>query len=59
MIAFILSFRVSEWIAEWGYLKSMVIYTAIMGAFALMIPVVYWYGESWRKRWPATKYKGF
>ncbi|KXT12654.1 hypothetical protein AC579_4498 [Pseudocercospora musae] len=54
LIAFILSFRVSEWVANFGYLHSMLIYVGIIGVFALLIPVVYTFGPAWRRRWPAT-----
>lgn len=53
LIAFVLSFKVSEWVAELGYLKTFTIYAGVLGAFILLIPVVYIYGESWRKRWSA------
>ncbi|KAF2757455.1 major facilitator superfamily transporter [Pseudovirgaria hyperparasitica] len=56
LIAFVLSFRVSEWMIDFGYLNTMLIYTGIMAFFALLIPVVYIWGPAWRKRWPATKY---
>ncbi|KAF2864174.1 major facilitator superfamily transporter [Piedraia hortae CBS 480.64] len=52
LVAFILSFRISEWVLEMGYLHSMLIYTSLMSAFALMIPVLYIYGPAWRKKWP-------
>ncbi|PPJ61174.1 hypothetical protein CBER1_10294 [Cercospora berteroae] len=54
LIAFILSFRVTEWVSEFGYLDSMLIYVAIIGFFTLLIPVVYKFGPAWRERWPAT-----
>ncbi|TQV92986.1 MFS transporter [Cordyceps javanica] len=53
MVAFVLSFRVSEWVAELGYLKTFVMYAGILGAFILFIPIIYKWGPSWRKRWPA------
>jgi len=55
LIAFILSFQVSEWVANLGYLNSFSIYTGIMGVFALLIPVVYYFGPAWRERWPAAR----
>lgn len=54
IIAFVLSFRVSEWVAELGYLKTFVMYAGILGAFILFIPVVYIWGGGWRKRFPAS-----
>ncbi|KAG6038693.1 hypothetical protein E4U41_003861 [Claviceps citrina] len=57
LIAFILSFRVSEWVAELGYLKTFVIYAAILAGFMLFIPVIYVWGAGWRKRWPAEPRK--
>ena len=56
LIAFVLSFKVSDWVADLGYFRSMMIYTGIMAFFACCIPIVYWYGEAWRKRWPADKF---
>lgn len=56
IIAFVLSFYVSEWISHTGYLKTMLIYTGVMSAFALMLPVVYIYGPAWRRRWPADNF---
>nr|POF11497.1 putative mfs-type transporter [Quercus suber] len=55
IIAFVLSFKVSEWVADLGYFDSFIIYTALMGFFALLIPIVYVYGPAWRKRWPADR----
>ncbi|USW55007.1 Putative major facilitator superfamily, MFS transporter superfamily [Septoria linicola] len=54
LIAFVLSFRVTEWVSEFGYLDSMLIYVGIISFFTLLIPVVYKFGPAWRKRWPAT-----
>ncbi|EME44139.1 hypothetical protein DOTSEDRAFT_71831 [Dothistroma septosporum NZE10] len=55
LVAFILSFQVSEWIANFGYFNSMMIYTGLMALFGLLIPVVYYWGPAWRRRWPAEK----
>lgn len=55
IIAFCLTFKVSDWIEDDGYLVSFMIYVAIMGFFALLLPVVFFYGESWRRRWPAER----
>jgi hypothetical protein len=52
ILAFILSFKVEDWITDWGYERSMAIYTSIIGFFALMLPVVYVFGPAWRKKWP-------
>ncbi|KAK1963149.1 major facilitator superfamily transporter [Colletotrichum sublineola] len=56
LLAFVLSFKISDWVVEMGYFYSMLIYTALMSAFALFIPVVYFYGPAWRKRWPADHF---
>ncbi|EOD52137.1 putative major facilitator superfamily transporter protein [Neofusicoccum parvum UCRNP2] len=59
LIAFALSFKVSEWVAELGYLESFgLIYAPIIGAFALLIPVVYVFGPAWRRRWPGPRRGG-
>ncbi|KAG5961494.1 hypothetical protein E4U57_007532 [Claviceps arundinis] len=49
LIAFALSFRVSEWVAELGYLKTFLIYAGILSVFILFVPVVYVWGAGWRK----------
>lgn len=54
IIAFALSFRVSEWVADLGYLKTFTIYASILGAFTLFIPIIYIWGEKWRQRFPAS-----
>ncbi|KAK2589915.1 hypothetical protein QQS21_012406 [Conoideocrella luteorostrata] len=51
LIAFVLSFRVSEWVAELGYLKTFCMYAGILGAFILFIPIIYIWGDKWRQRW--------
>lgn len=56
LLAFVFSFRVSEWIANFGYGRTMMIFTGLMGGFALLVPLVYVYGPAWKKRWPADKY---
>ncbi|KAH8895251.1 major facilitator superfamily transporter [Thozetella sp. PMI_491] len=52
ILAFILSFQVSTWVVDMGYLKSMLIYTGVIGGFFLLIPVLYIWGPGWRRRWP-------
>jgi len=52
IIAFLLTFDVSEWIAGMGYLKTFGIYAGVMGAFILFIPIIFVFGPGWRKRWP-------
>lgn len=54
LIAFALSFKVSDFISESGYTTPMLAYAGVMAFFALLLPVVYFFGPSWRKRWPAT-----
>ncbi|KAG5979940.1 hypothetical protein E4U55_004564 [Claviceps digitariae] len=57
LIAFVLSFRVSEWVADLGYLKTFFIYAGILSAFMFFIPIIYVWGPSWRKRLPAEPKK--
>jgi len=52
IIAFLLSFRIAEWIIEYGYFKSFLIYAAPMGLFTLMIPFLWYYGPAWKRRFP-------
>ncbi|KAK2057205.1 major facilitator superfamily transporter [Colletotrichum caudatum] len=56
LLAFVLSFKISDWVVELGYFHSMLIYTGLISAFALFIPVIYVYGPAWRKRWPADHF---
>ncbi|OLN81217.1 putative MFS-type transporter C1271.10c-like protein 10 [Colletotrichum chlorophyti] len=53
LLAFALSFKISDLVVDMGYLGAMMIYTGLISAFALFIPIVYFYGPAWRKRWPA------
>lgn len=55
LIAFVLSFQVSEWIVNFGYANTFYIYTGLMALFAALIPIVYVYGPAWKKRWPADR----
>jgi hypothetical protein len=59
LLAFVLSFRVSEWVAHLGYFNTMMIYTGIIAALSLCIPVVYFFGPAWRERWPAKHLGGY
>ncbi|KAF6831254.1 major facilitator superfamily transporter [Colletotrichum musicola] len=56
LLAFVLSFKISDWVVELGYLKAMMIYTGLIAAFAAALPIVYHYGPAWRKRWPANNF---
>lgn len=55
LIAFLLIFKISEEIVDRGYFDSMIIYTGIIGFMGLFLPVVYWWGPAWRKRWPGPQ----
>ena len=57
LIAFFLSFRVAEWVAELGYTNSFMIYIGCIAFFALLMPLVYFFGPSWRKRFPVDRYE--
>ncbi|GKT59393.1 major facilitator superfamily transporter [Colletotrichum tofieldiae] len=56
LLAFALSFKISDWVVEMGYFNAMMIYTGLISGFAVFIPVVYCYGPAWRKRWPAEHF---
>jgi len=57
IIAFLLTLYGVDFILWYGYLKTFAgIYGSIIGAFMLLLPVVYIWGPAWRRRWPATKY---
>jgi hypothetical protein len=55
LMAFLLTFRISVWIADMGYLKTFGIYAGIMGGFIMFIPIVYVFGPGWRRRWPGPQ----
>jgi MFS family permease len=55
IIAFLLVFDVSEWIASIGYLRTFGIYIGLLGGFILFIPIVFVFGPNWRERWPGPK----
>ena len=55
LIAFTFTFRISEWVADMGYLKTFSIYAGVMGGFILFIPIIYVFGAGWRRRWPGPK----
>ncbi|KAG6001020.1 hypothetical protein E4U21_004778 [Claviceps maximensis] len=57
LIAFVLSFRVSEWVADLGYLKTFLIYAGVLSSFILFIPIIYVWGAGWRKRLSARSKK--
>lgn len=52
IIAFILSFRIAEWIVELGYFKSFLIYACPMAAFACLLPLLWFFGPEWKRRFP-------
>jgi MFS family permease len=52
IVAFLLSFRIAEWIIEFGYFKSFLIYAAPMGLFVTLIPFLWYWGPAWKKRFP-------
>jgi len=52
IIAFLLVFDVSVWIVDMGYLRTFAIYTGLLGGLILVVPVIFIFGEGWRKRWP-------
>jgi len=52
IIAFLIVFDVPEWIASMGYLRTFGIYMGLLGGFILFIPIIFMFGEGWRKRWP-------
>ncbi|KAL0929797.1 major facilitator superfamily transporter [Colletotrichum truncatum] len=56
LLAFVLSFKISDWVVQMGYFGAMMIYTGLIGAFAISLPIVYVYGPAWRSRWPAEHF---
>jgi len=53
IIAFFLVCWVPDWVLSLGYFKTFMIYTAIISALSLTIPVVYYYGPIWRNMLPS------
>nr|POE46998.1 putative mfs-type transporter [Quercus suber] len=54
IIAFLLTFDNPNWIVELGYLKTYMIYLAVIAGFSCLIPIVYIWGPAWKKRFPAN-----
>lgn len=52
IIAFLLSFRVGEWVADLGYFRTMMIYLGLLAGFSLFLPVIYLSGAWLRKKFP-------
>lgn len=55
IIAFFLSFRVSELIVDIGYAKTFLIYTCIIAFCAAMLPVLWWFGPAWKTKFPGRR----
>jgi len=55
ILAFFLTLWASDWIVDMGYFHTFIIYTALIAFFGCFIPVVYFFGPAWRKRFPATR----
>lgn len=45
IIGFAMSFKATTWIENLGFLVSFSIYAAVLGFFALMLPIFYIYGK--------------
>jgi len=54
LIAFFLIFWASDWIVDWGYLPTFSVYLGIIAFSGLMMPFVYVFGPTWRKRFTAN-----
>lgn len=52
IIAFILSFRIADWIVTLGYFKSFLIYAIPMSVFASLIPFLWYFGPAWKVKFP-------
>jgi hypothetical protein len=53
LMAFFLIMWASDWIVDWGYLKTFSVYLGIIAFSGLMMPLVYVFGPAWRKRFTA------
>jgi len=53
IVAFFLVCWVPDWVLDLGYFKTYMIYTAIIAALSLTIPIVYYYGPIWRDMLPS------
>lgn len=54
LVAFLLILFASDWIVDWGYLRTFSVYLGMIAGCGLFIPVVYYFGPAWRRRFPAT-----
>ena len=44
--------KAPDWIVDLGYKNTFLIYVGLIGFFGLFIPVAWWYGPTWRRRFP-------
>jgi len=54
IVGFALSFNATSWVENLGFLKSFGLYSAVLGAAALLLPVMYLYGKRIRA-WTAGR----
>lgn len=55
IMAFFLTLWASDWIVDLGYKETFLIYVGLIAFFGLFIPVAFFYGPAWRRRFPGTK----
>lgn len=58
IMAFLLTLWASDWIVDLGYKRTFLIYVGLIAGFGLFIPVVYYFGPAWRRRFPGGKTSG-
>jgi hypothetical protein len=56
IIGFAMSFRVTTWVEQRGFLGSFAIYAGVLAAFSLLLPLIYFYGKKIRQ-WTAGTVK--
>jgi len=55
IMAFFLTLWASDWILDLSYERTFLIYTGLVAGLGLFIPVVYFFGPTWRRIFPATR----
>ena len=50
IVGFAMSFRVTFWAIELGFLGSFSIYAGVLGFLLLLLPLMWWKGK-WMRKW--------
>lgn len=52
IVAFFLSFHIADWIVDFGYTKSFMIYAVLMAIVAALLPALWVFGPRWKTKFP-------